>query len=82
MLCLTGSSAIRFGGFLANCHRRGKLALIRQLLHQPVTELLPLPKIAPIYWRFSTDRPKHQCPFCLVGPDALRRDSAADSLAG
>jgi hypothetical protein len=58
---------IRFGGFLANCHRRGKLALIRRFLHQPVTELLPLPKDCADLLAFLTDRPKDQCPFCLVG---------------
>src|SRR5882724_2816440 len=62
-----GFQRIRFGGFLANCHRRDKLALIRQLLHQPVTELLPLPKDCADLLAFLTDRPKHQCPFCLVG---------------
>ncbi len=39
-----GLQRIRFGGFLANRHRRAKLACIRQLLAAPITELLPLPK--------------------------------------
>ena len=62
-----GFQRIRFGGFLANCHRRAKLALIRQFLHQPVTELLPLPKDCAELLAFLTGRPKDQCPFCLVG---------------
>jgi hypothetical protein len=62
-----GFQRIRSGGFLANCHRRRKLILIRQFLHQPVTELLPLPKDCADLLAFLTDRPKDQCPFCLVG---------------
>jgi hypothetical protein len=39
-----GFQRIRFGGFLANCHRRGKLTLIRQLLANTATGLLPPPE--------------------------------------
>jgi Putative transposase/Transposase zinc-binding domain len=39
-----GFQRIRHFGFLANCHRQGKLALCRQFLAAPVTELLPSPE--------------------------------------
>lgn len=39
-----GSLSPSFGGLLANCHRSDKLALIRRLLADPVTALLPLPQ--------------------------------------
>jgi hypothetical protein len=38
-----GFQRIRHFGFLANRHRQGKLALCRQFLDSPVTELLPSP---------------------------------------
>ena len=62
-----GFQRIRFGGFMANCHRRDKLVLIRRLLHQPVTALLPLPKDCAELLAFLTGRPKDQCPYCLIG---------------
>ena len=62
-----GFQRIRFGGFLANCHRRGKLALIRRLLAHPVTELLPLPKDTGELLALLTVTPAHQCPACGVG---------------
>lgn len=40
-----GFQRIRHFGFLANCHRQEKLALCRQFLAAPVTELLPLPAV-------------------------------------
>ena len=63
----SGFQRIRSGGFLANRHRKEKLALIGRLLHQPVTELLPLPKQCADLLALLTDRPKDQCPFCLKG---------------
>jgi hypothetical protein len=38
-----GFQRIRHFGFLANCHRKVKLALCRQLLLPPILELLPQP---------------------------------------
>ena len=37
-----GFQRIRHFGFLANCHRKEKLALCRQLLAAPIADLLPL----------------------------------------
>lgn len=58
---------IRFGGFFANRNRRSKLALIRQLLADPATELLPLPKDCAELLAFLTGQPKDQCPHCHTG---------------
>ncbi|HLW52517.1 MAG TPA: IS91 family transposase [Candidatus Angelobacter sp.] len=38
-----GFQRIRYYGFLANCHRRAKLDLCRQLLATPCSDLLPRP---------------------------------------
>ena len=38
-----GFQRIRHFGFLANRHRKDKLALCRKLLANPITELLPQP---------------------------------------
>jgi hypothetical protein len=62
-----GFQRIRFGGFFANCHRKSKLALVRQLLAMPVTELLPLPKDCAELLAWLTGVPAHQCPHCRVG---------------
>ena len=62
-----GFQRIRFAGFFANRHRRSKLALIRQLLADPVTELLPLPKDCAELLAFLTGQPKDQCPHCHIG---------------
>ena len=62
-----GFQRIRFGGFFANCHRREKLALIRQLLTHPVAELLPLPSGTAALLELLTGTPAHQCPACGVG---------------
>ena len=62
-----GFQRIRSGGFLANRHRKAKLALLGQLLHQPITELLPLPEQCAELLALLTERPKDQCPFCLTG---------------
>jgi Putative transposase/Transposase zinc-binding domain len=39
----TGFQRIRYYGFLANCHRAGKLDLCRRLIATPCSELLPQP---------------------------------------
>ena len=58
---------IRFGGFLANRHRRAKLALLRTLLTDPVLALLPLPKDSAELLALLTDQPKDQCCYCHLG---------------
>ncbi len=77
-----GFQRIRFSGFLANRHRRSKLALIHELLADPVTELLPLPKDCADLLALLTGQPKDQCPFCHLGPYVSHRGVAAHSLAG
>jgi hypothetical protein len=62
-----GFQRIRFSGFLANRHRRSKLALIHELLADPATELLPLPKDCADLLALLTGQPKDQCPFCHLG---------------
>jgi len=62
-----GFQRIRFGGFFANRHRRSKLALIRQFLADPVTELLPLPKDCAELLALLTGQIKNQCPHCHIG---------------
>lgn len=62
-----GFQRIRFGGFLANCHRRAKLACIRTLLATPVTDLLPLPEDTAELLAWLTGTPAHLCPRCGVG---------------
>jgi hypothetical protein len=63
-----GFVRIRPFGFLANCHRAEKLALIRRLLaaDQPESELMPAdePMEEPM------EAPGHRCPHC--GESALR----------
>ncbi len=63
-----GFQRIRFGGFLANCHRRAKLACIRALLARPATDLLPLPQDTAEWLARLTGIPAHLCPRCGVGP--------------
>ena len=58
---------IRFSGFLANRHHRSKLALIHELLADPVSELLPLPKDCADLLALLAGQPKDQCPFCHLG---------------
>ena len=66
--CLPGGfQRIRFGGFFANCHRRRKLAFLRQLLEHPVSALLPLPKDCADLLSFLTGQPKNLCPLCQLG---------------
>lgn len=62
-----GFQRIRFGGFLANRHRRAKLALIATLLSMAVSHLLPLPQSCAELLALLTGKPENQCPFCLVG---------------
>jgi hypothetical protein len=62
-----GFQRIRFGGFLANCHRRHKLALIGRLLAQPSAALLPLPKDCAELLAVLTGHPVDECPYCRAG---------------
>jgi predicted RNA-binding Zn-ribbon protein involved in translation (DUF1610 family) len=62
-----GFQRIRFGGFLANCHRSAKLACIRPLLVARPSDLLPLPKDTAELLAWLTGAPAHVCPFCGIG---------------
>ncbi|MBM3797748.1 MAG: IS91 family transposase [Acidobacteria bacterium] len=64
-----GFQRIRFGGFLANRHRRTKLARLAQLLSLAVTDLLPPPSAltASALLAHLTGQAEHQCPFCQQG---------------
>jgi len=59
-----GFVRIRPFGFLANCHRAEKLALIRRLLAADQAESEPPPAVEPM------EAPGHRCPHC--GEAALR----------
>jgi len=63
-----GFVRIRPFGFLANCHRAEKLALIRRLLAADQAESEPLP--APEPMEEPVEAPAHRCPHC--GEPALR----------
>lgn len=70
----SGFQRIRHYGFLANCHRRDKLELCRQLLlRQPVSELLPLDQaqeVSACLPAVDTTVPAdtaHRCPACRLG---------------
>lgn len=56
-----GFQRIRHFGFLANCHRRAKLALCRQLLTCAIAELLPSPEQV---GALTTAPPPASCPDC------------------
>jgi hypothetical protein len=58
---------IRHFGFLANCHRQVKLALCRQLLLPPITELLPQPSQTRTLLDFLTKNKPVPCPQCGLG---------------
>ena len=62
-----GFQRIRFGGLLANCHRRAKLAYIRPLLAAPAIDFLPLPKDTAELLAWLTGAPVHVCPLCGIG---------------
>jgi hypothetical protein len=58
----TGFQRIRYYGFLANCHRKVKLQLCRDLLTTPYSDLLPRPTGFPAF-RLNL----HLCPKCKIG---------------
>ena len=73
-----GFQRIRHYGFLANCHRREKLELCRQLLlHQPVSELLPVAQAKdvasclPPVETSAMEPVRPQCPACGHGTMAI-----------
>jgi len=58
---------IRHYGFLANRHRKRKLARCRQLLGQSVTDLLPRAQQCQLLVTALADRPMARCPVCGQG---------------
>jgi len=62
-----GFQRIRYFGFLANRYRTEKLALCRQLLTPPVTELLPAPAACRELGRVLDDPQPRPCPRCSAG---------------
>ena len=62
-----GFQRIRYFGFLANRYRTEKLALCRQLLTHPVTELLPQPAPCRELSRVLDTPPPLSCPSCGQG---------------
>lgn len=62
-----GFQRIRHFGFLANCHRKAKLALCRQLLIDPITGLLPEPDQCAQMLQAITEEPLRLCPNCGIG---------------
>lgn len=62
-----GFQRIRYYGLLANCHRTGKLELCRQLLAQPVTQLLPQPARCRELSAALTSSDLRRCPRCGSG---------------
>jgi hypothetical protein len=58
----SGFQRIRYYGFLANCHRRAKLQLCRDLLATPYSDLLPRPTDYPDFRAHL-----HRCPRCGIG---------------
>src|SRR5712691_6619638 len=62
-----GFPRIRYFGFLANRHRSQKLALCRQLLIPPITELLPQPAACRELSRLLEDPAPLRCPSCGQG---------------
>jgi hypothetical protein len=57
-----GFQRIRHFGFLANCHRKAKLALCRQILLPPIVELLPQPSQTRPLLDFLTKNKPVTCP--------------------
>ena len=63
-----GFQRIRHYGFLANCHRKDKLELCRQLLIVPIAELLPQPaECAGMKEAITEKEDIHRCPHCGTG---------------
>jgi hypothetical protein len=62
-----GFQRIRHFGYLANCHRKKKLALCRRLLLVPVTELLPGPAACRELLQTLLEKVVKPCPKCGIG---------------
>jgi len=62
-----GFQRIRHFGFLANCHRKAKLALCRQLLLPHIVELLPQPAQTRPLLDFLAQHKPVTCPHCGLG---------------
>jgi hypothetical protein len=62
-----GFQRIRHFGFLANCHRTAKLALCRQLLVVPTTDLLPPSADCRQLLEAITETECNRCPHCGIG---------------
>ncbi|HYS44242.1 MAG TPA: IS91 family transposase, partial [Geobacteraceae bacterium] len=63
----TGLQRIRYYGFLANCHRKAKLALCRQLLATTCSQLLPQPADCRDFLAALSTINLHLCPRCCKG---------------
>ena len=61
-----GFQRIRHFGFLANCHRKEKLALCRALLTAPIPDLLPPPASLQRLVAIA-EKPTRRCPECGLG---------------
>ena len=62
-----GFQRIRYYGFLANCHRAGKLDFCRKCLATPCSELLPCPTDSREFYALLTGCNLSRCPKCGVG---------------
>ncbi len=65
-----GFQRIRHYGFLANCHRRDKIALCRQILSAPVADLWPSPEQVRDYrdlYEILSGESLRRCPRCGIG---------------
>jgi hypothetical protein len=76
----SGFQRIRHFGFMANCHRAAKLALCRQLLNVPITDLLPQPAECRLMLEAITDQLVVRCPRCGIGE--MIRVAVLPSFAG
>jgi hypothetical protein len=74
---------IRYYGFLANAHRREKLALCRKLLTADLTGLLPVIVVAAAVAGLIPEPDLPRCPMCLIGVmvriETLPRRAGIDS---
>jgi hypothetical protein len=62
-----GFQRIRYYGFLANCHRAGKLDFCRQCLAAPCSDLLPRAADSREFYAILTSPNLRRCPQCGVG---------------
>jgi hypothetical protein len=63
----SGLQRIRYYGFLANCHRAGRLDLCRQLLATPCSGLLPRPAAVRDFYAAIAGHNLRLCPHCGIG---------------